>query len=233
MQIPLELRLPVKAGLNDFIADNKQEILSAFKTVIDAKSHIFLYIAGSADTGKTHLLSALCLLAESSGQNIIYLPLKQANDFSPEICEGLEAADIICIDDIDQVAGNREWELAVFNLYNRIRDAEKKLVVSSNQSPASIPITLADLKSRLAWGITLTMQNLSDTYKKHILQQRAQHLGLELPGETVNYLLRHHHRTLTSLLETLHELDRASLAEQRKLTVPFVRDFLAREKPQY
>ena len=226
MQIPLELKLPVKADLNDFVASNRQEITRALQTVIQSEEHVFLYIWGSAATGKTHLLSALCQLAENASLTIIYLPLKQASDLSPEICEGLESADIICIDDIEQIAGNPEWENSLFHLYNRIRDTGKKLVISSSQSPAAIPIGLPDLKSRLAWGITLTLKNLTDEDKKVILQQRALHLGMELPDDTGNYLLRHHSRTITALLTTLDKLDHASLAAQRKLTVPFVKDFL-------
>ncbi len=227
MQIPLELKLPVRADLDDFIAQNKREISQAIRTVIDSDGHHYLYTWGNTSTGKTHLLSALCQLAESAQLNIIYLPLKQATEFSPEICEGLETADIICIDDIEEIAGKQEWEIAIFNLYNRIRDAEKKLVISSNQSPASIPVKLADLKSRLAWGITIALKNLTDQDKKHILQQRAANLGMELSDETGNYLLRHHSRTITALLTTLDKLERASLAAQRKLTVPFVKDFLS------
>ena len=226
MQIPLELKLPVRADLNDFIAQNRQEISKAVQTVIDADGHHYLYLWGNATTGKTHLLSALCQLAEAARLNVIYLPLKQAAEFSPEICEGLETADIICIDDIEKIAGKQPWELALFNLYNRIRDEGKKLVISSNQSPGNIPITLADLKSRLAWGITISLKNLTDEDKKHILQQRAARLGMELTDETGNYLLRHHSRTMTALLATLDRLERASLAAQRKLTVPFVKDFL-------
>ena len=186
MQIPLELKLPVKADLDDFVAANKPEITKALQAILYTNGHAFLYIWGKNATGKTHLLSALCQLAESAAASIIYLPLKQADELSPEICEGLESADILCIDDINRIAGNAEWEKALFHLYNRARDAGKKLVISSDQSPAVIPIELADLKSRLAWGVTMAIKNLTDQDKKTILQQRALHLGMELPDETTS-----------------------------------------------
>ena len=79
---------------------------------------------------------------EKNSLAIIYLPLKQAADFTPEICEGLESADVICIDDIDVIAGNKDWEIALFNLYNRIRDNHKKLFITATSNTASLPIDL-------------------------------------------------------------------------------------------
>ena len=226
MQIPLELKLPVKAELADYTAENKQEISSAIRAVIETDSHRFLYIWGKPATGKTHLLSALCSLAESEGLNVIYLPLKQADELSPEICDGLESADIICIDDVDSIKTKPQWEQAIFHLYNRARDADRKLVISSSQSPVAVEISLADLKSRMAWGITLALKPLTDIQKKNVLQQRASRLGMELSDETANYLLHHHSRTMNDLMDTLDKLDRASLAAQRKLTIPFVKAVL-------
>jgi len=226
MQIPLELKLPVKAELDDFIADNQREIVKAIKNLLDADGHQFLYLRGGQATGKTHLLSAVCQLAETQHSQAIYLPLDQFTQISPDMCEGLEAADVICIDNIDRIAGNTDWEQAIFHLYNRVRDAGGKLLISSNQSPAQIPILLADLKSRLAWGVTVALQPLTDVQKQMLLQQRAHQLGMQLPDETVSYLLSHHSRTLPDLLHTLDKLERASLAAQRKLTVPFVKEVL-------
>ena len=227
MQIPLELKLPVRAELKDFIASNSDEIISAVKQVVDSSRHELLYIWSAERSGKTHLLSALCSLAEQSGQAVIYLPMQQANDLSPAIFEGLETADLICIDDIDRVAGNADWEQAIFNLYNRLRDNNRKLVVTSHTSPASISVNLPDLKSRLSWGVTLGIAALDDTDKKHILQLRAKNIGMDLSDEAVSYLLNHHSRDLASLINTLDKLESASLIEKRKVTIPFLKDQLS------
>ena len=95
MQIPLELKLPVKASFDDFVSNQKQEITSAIQELINKFEHHFIFLSGANATGKTHLLSALCQSAETADQSIIYLPLQQADEFPPEICEGIETADII------------------------------------------------------------------------------------------------------------------------------------------
>ncbi|MBT8439241.1 MAG: DnaA regulatory inactivator Hda [Gammaproteobacteria bacterium] len=219
--------MPVRAELQDFIASNSDEIISAVKQTVASSEHEFLYLWSAERSGKTHLLSALCSLAEKSEQTVIYLPMQQANDLSPEIFEGLEAADIICIDDINCIAGIPDWEQAVFNLYNRLRDSNRKLVVTSHSSPASIAVSLPDLKSRLAWGISLGIASLDDADKKHILQIRAKNIGMELSDEAVSYLLNHHSRDLASLIQTLDKLEKASLIEKRKVTIPFLKDQLS------
>lgn len=226
MQIPLELRLPLRAELKDFVAANKAEITAALNDFIAKDEHAFIYIQSSIASGKTHLLSSVCQQAEQSGQSVIYIPLKMAHDFTPEICDDLEQADIICIDDIDQVAGDKTWETSLFNLYNRIRDYNRKLLVSGRVNPAHLDISLPDLKSRLSWGMTLNLKSPDDDDKAMIMKQRASQLAMELPDETISYLFKHSGRSLHDLLAQLDELERASMAHQRKLTIPFVRQHI-------
>ena len=226
MQIPLELKLPVKADLDDFVSPQKPEIMRSIETLIGKDEHMYLYFGAQAESGKTHLLSSICQLAEKAGKTAIYLPLKQASEFSVAICEGLEEADIVCIDDIDAITGKPDWELALFNLYNNIVSKGHQLVVSGNNTPTNLDISLKDLKSRLSWGITLFLKPLDDEDKSQVLKIRAAKLGMPLPQETITYLLRHHSRTMNSLLQTLEILERESMAAQRKLTVPFVKSVL-------
>lgn len=226
MQIPLELKLPVKADLDDFVSPQKPEINQSIEALLKARDHLYLYFGAPTESGKTHLLSGICQIAESVGKSVIYLPLKQAADLSVEICEGLEEADIVCIDDIDVIAGNQNWERAIFNLYNNVAGKGHQLVISGNNTPANLGIKLKDLKSRLAWGITISLKPLTDENKGQVLKTRATKLGMPLPEETITYLLRHHSRTLNELLQTLNDLERESMAAKRKLTVPFVKSVI-------
>jgi DnaA family protein len=47
---------------------------------------------------------------------------------------------------------------------------------------------------------------------------------MAMPEAVAHYLLQRHARDLTALFGLLERLDRASLAAQRRLTVPFVRE---------
>ena len=96
------------------------------------------------------------------------------------------------------------------------------------QAPAALPFGLADLASRLAASEVHRLQPLAESEQAQALRRRARHRGLELPEETPAYLTRRAPRDFSALCRLLDELDTESLAAQRRLTVPFVRDWLAR-----
>jgi DnaA family protein len=70
------------------------------------------------------------------------------------------------------------------------------------------------------------LRELDDAGRIEALRLRAAQRGLQLPYETSEYLLKRMPRDLRSLFEVLDLLDEASLAAQRRLTIPFIRDAL-------
>ena len=191
-----------------------------------------VYLWGEKSTGKSHLLQAVCTRAASLAMNVAYIPLRQHPVLSPVLLEGLEQLDILCIDDLDQVAGIEQWERALFNLFNEMFDAGKRLVFAANAGPKGIPVRLADLKSRLAWGVTFHLKPLNEEERFRLLQRRARLRGLVLSDELTAYLARRVPRDIQTLLDFLDRLDKASLAAKKKLTIPFVRELLERDGKQ-
>ena len=63
------------------------------------------------------------------------------------------------------------------------------------------------------------------------LRRRAGHRGLEMPEETLTFLIRRAPRDFAALCRLLDELDLESLAAQRRLTVPFLRQALETDQP--
>ena len=139
---------------------------------------------------------------------MVYLPLSRREQFSVEMLEGLEHMGLLCIDDLDAIAGDAEWEEAIFHLYNRVRDAEARLIVAANNHPTALAVQLPDLQSRLVWGLVFKLQSLDDKPLTAALQLRARARGLELPGEVVAYLLRRCALDMNSLFDLLEKLDR-------------------------
>jgi DnaA-homolog protein len=124
------------------------------------------------------------------------------------------------------VINRPEWELALFNLFNRLRDAGKLLIVAAIHGPQELAVNLPDLKSRLQWGTTFHVQTLDDDQKQAALQFRAKARGLELSDEVAAFIIQRLPRDMNELFWQLNRLDHASLAEQRKLTIPFVKKVL-------
>ena len=229
IQLPLDITLRDNATFENFIANQNEQLIDVLQKFACAQGEAFVYLAGKHGTGRTHLLQAVCHTASEHALSAAYLPLQQSQHYAAEMLEGWESFQIICIDDIDAVAGQMNWEQALFHLFNRVRENNGHLLITAAMMPSQLPCVLPDLQSRLGWGLALTVNELRDDDKILALQQRAAERGLELPTEVANYLLRRCPRDMATLLALLRELDTQSLAAQRRLTIPFVRGLLPTE----
>jgi len=227
-QIPLEIQLRDNASFENFIRGKNEELLNKLKrSVSDKSSEGSLFFWGGLGAGKTHLLQAICKTAGDNTFSVVYFPFKELKNVSTDALDGLESCQIICLDDIDVIAGREDWEQALFHLYNRAFDSGAQLIFTSSQPIANLKFSLSDLSSRLAWGFVYRVQALSDQEKIQAMQLRSRLRGFILTEKVGQYLLRHCPRDATALFNLLDELDRASLVAQRAITIPFVKNLLA------
>jgi len=230
-QIPLDFNLHYEMTFANFYGKKSQQLLHLLRSIAEQNSREqFVYIWGEAGLGCSHLLQAVCHQANLYHYRTAYIPLQWLNDLSPVIFEGLEHYNIVCIDDLDALAQNSPWEEALFHLYNRIKETQNCLIVGAHQPPGKLRIKLADLVSRLQWGIVHQLNHLTDKELIEVLQLRAQNNGLEMSQEVGEYLIRRFPRKLPVLLPLLMQLERASMAAQRKLTIPFLKEVVEREE---
>lgn len=205
-------------GSNQLVWENLQELAAGR----GADSQIFIW--GDKGVGKTHLLNACCHSAADSGFRIAYLPATLVNDAT--MFEGLADSDLVCIDDIDKLSQNSEIEEALFVLFNQLREREARLLVGSSVAVAALNVRLADLKTRLGWGVTYRVKELSSDEVRLALLQQAADAGLLLEHNVLDYLLNHFPRDIETQSSNLKRLDQASMQTQRKITVPLVRSVL-------
>jgi len=224
-QLPLGIRLREGATFANYHAGGNRDVVQLLRASLSTAGE-FIYLWGGRGTGKTHLLQAVCHLDAAEAQPLAYLPLRELAAWSPEVLDGIEALPLVIVDDIDAVAGLAEWEAGLFHLYNRIRERNGRLLMAGSHSPAAVGIVLADLRSRVAGGIVLQLRALDDSEKAEALRLQARQRGMEMPEEVAAYLLRRCPRDMTALFTLLDVLDQASLAAQRRLTVPFVKEVL-------
>lgn len=225
----MEQQLTLRIGLRDsatfanfFPGDNAAPL-----HLLQQGAEPFVYLWGSPGSGRSHLLQAACHAEAARGGAPAYLPFAELPPGGVALLEGLEQMSLVCLDDLQAVAGDGAWEEALFHLYNRVRDAGGRLLAAADASPAALPVALPDLRSRLAWGPVFQLQSLDDAGRLAALQLRAQARGMELGEEVGAYLLRRCPRDMHALFELLERLDQASLAAQRRLTIPFVRDLIS------
>lgn len=227
----LQLSLPIHqhddASLANFYSDNNLLLLNSLHQNFTQLKQPFFYIWGTQGCGKSHLLKALANEFFAQNRTALYVPLNKSAYFSPAVLDNLEQHELVCLDDIQCVVEHTDWELALFDLFNRIRETNRTLLlISADQSPNTLSVKLPDLASRLRWGEIYQLHALDDQQKITALQQNAHSRGIELPDETANFLLKRLDRDMHTLFDALAQLDKASLQAQRKLTIPFVKETL-------
>ena len=216
-QLPLALRYPPDQRLDTFVhapagalAQLRALAVQDPETAgyVDPGGADWVYLAGPAGVGKTHL------------------PLAAAAGRLREALHALEGNDLLALDGIEAIAGSREDEVALFDTHNRARQAGAAVLYAARENPDALALSLPDLRSRLSQCTRIVLAPLDDDGRAQVLRQRAQRRGLALEEAALDWLLKRLDRDLGGLTQALDRLDRASLAAQRRITVPFLRQTL-------
>ncbi len=226
-QIPFQFGNNQQHDLNSFLPGENQTLLKLLRSISNNELHHCIYLWGASGTGKTHLLQAVCKQANELNLHVGYIPLKQLHDLSVEILHDLGALDIVCIDDLERISGQPEWQQGLTWLYNELRDNGHSLIISADISPTNILLEIEDLKSRLGWDLVYQIKPADDQLKVQILKQKAKGRSFDLGDDVIEFLIRRVDRDLVSLVNILDQIDHASLAAKRKVTIPFVKSLIS------
>jgi len=224
-QLPLALRWPRRQRFEHFHAGANAAALAAVRMLAAEQDAPWIYLHGAAGSGRSHLLVAACHQANTVGRTVQYLPLASLGDPVAAI-RGVAGSELLALDDLQAIAGNRDAEHALFDLYNRTRAEAGSLLFAADATPQQLGIELPDLRSRLGACTQFALKSLDDTERREVLKAQAALRGLQLDDAVLDWLFTRYARDLGALLDLLDKLDQASLAAQRKITVPFLREFL-------
>jgi DnaA family protein len=227
-QYTLAVTLPDDETLQSFYGAKESPAVQFIEQFLaPGKPQLPLYLFGASGSGKSHLLYAACVHAQELGLTSQLLALDDFRQYSPRLFDGLEQLDLVCLDNIQAIAGDSHWQVALFDLYNRMVEQGKRLLIVADEAPQQLGFSLPDLVSRLQACTIFQLRLLSDDDKQKLLQQKARLRGMDLPDEVARFLLNRQQREIRALVAILDKLDKASIVHQRKLTIPFVKDVLA------
>jgi DnaA-homolog protein len=223
--LPLALRWPRRQRFEHFHAGANAAALAAVRALALEPGAPWIYLHGAGGSGRSHLLMAACQAASSVGRRVQYLPLATIADHAAAL-RGVAGSELLALDDLGVIAGNREAEHALFDLYNRARAEGSALLFAAAATPAQLGIELPDLRSRLGACTQFALKPLDDDERRAVLKAQAASRGIELDDSVLDWLFARYARDIGALLDLLDKLDVASLAAQRRITVPFLRGFL-------
>ena len=223
-QLPLGVTLRHPRGFSNFIAGPNAGAVAVLRDLLAGRGGV-VYLWGGSGSGKSHLLEACCGDASLHGRPVAYLPLAGSR-VEPDMLNGLAGIELLCIDDVDSVAGDGAWEEALFHLHNQAEQASCPMVLTASVAPRTPAWKLPDLASRLTAAVVWRLHALDDTDCRAALQLHARERGFELSDDVVTFVMKRLRRDMLSLSTFLDRLDQSSLAAQRRVTVPFVKALL-------
>ena len=229
-QLPLGVRIPDRAVFATFLPARNAEATAHLERLAGGTLAGTAWVCGPPGAGKSHLLQAACVQASES-MRAGFFPLTQLCTLGPEVLDGVAQLECLCLDDLDRVIGNLEWEHALFGILREIDEREARLIVSAARPPSLVQWALPDLGSRFTASMVFQLRALDESEQQEALRLRAHTRGFELPDETSRWLQRRFPRDMRALYELLDTLDEAALVAQRRLTVPFIRSVLREQEP--
>ena len=219
-QLALQLSAQPEASFANFVPGRNVELLGVLRALAGGQGRErFVYLWGAPGSGRAHLLHAFATEAAAAGRRVSHLAAPVASS----ALAALDGDAVVALEAVELL--DDEMQRALFGLYNRIRDGGGALLASGEAAPAGLALR-SDLATRLAWGLVYEVHALSDEEKAQAMSARAEQFGFALPLEAQAHILRHGKRDLPSLLALVDLIDRHSLAAQRAVTLPLVRDVL-------
>ncbi|MCU0758149.1 MAG: DnaA regulatory inactivator Hda [Steroidobacteraceae bacterium] len=223
-QLPLGVRVRERATFETFLPGDNLEALRHLEALAEGRAGV-TWLWGPRGSGRSHLLQATAARA-ARHVPAACLSCAELRPGGAAALLGWQGYGLLALDDLDALAGEPAFERTLFSLFIDAQERGAALVVSAASAPAALHWSLADLGSRFGGGAVFQLRPLGDDEQVVALRARAAARGLELPEETARYLQRRLPRDMASLCEVLDALDVASMAAQRRITVPFIRAVL-------
>lgn len=224
-QLALKFPLSSRARLDGFVTGDNVELVRLLQELPELPGFTGCFLYGARGVGRTHLLQAACHRQGETAAAAIYLPLADPA-LDPASLEGLEALDLVALDDVDAWLGNADAEQALLGLYQGLQARRGRLLVSARAAATRLEFRYADLGSRLRGLPTYQVHGLDDAGKARVLRRQAAERGLKLSPAVLDFWLARSARDLASLLDELERLDEAAMAAQRRVTVPLIKEVL-------
>ncbi len=221
LQLPLNILLNDSATFDNFVIGDNLQLVKRL-TDLNSSTTDFIYVWGTCDSGKTHLAQAICQSFTQQELVAAYLPLDN-NELSPDIFQGMSFLDLVCLDNIESVIGQKLWEVAIFNLYNELKADNKQLLIFAQEPPIGLTIKLADLQSRLTAMEVYKLEALDEQHKIELFESRAANRGMQISPDVIQFILTRYSRSVSDLVAILDKLDQSSIILQRKITIPLVK----------
>ncbi len=170
-----------------------------------------LVLTGPKGSGKTHLTHVWA-------KDALAKVLPAQNLETGQIAKLVAATPNIAVEDVETIAGNPAGERALFHLFNLVLSEGGYLLMTGSTPPATWPLVLPDLKSRLQGSNLTLLAPPDDALLSAVLVKLFADRQIDVQTSTINYLTKRMERSFDAAAILVAELDAMALTERRAIT---------------
>ena len=227
-QLIFPFQINQKASFDSFFCSpDNQNLMTRLADIVSSPDTSELIIHGEEGSGKSFLMQAICNELSSDEKQFAFIPMKKAFNMGVEIFQNLGSLDAVCIDDLQLILANQDWETALFNLINECQQSNCSLMLSlGGTQPLDESVILLDLLSRIKRMEFIALHAVQDEFFNQAIDFVAQQLDIKIEEAELEFLLKHQTRIFSLLVENIITLDNQAASLKRKITIPLIKETL-------
>ena len=195
-----------------------------------------LYIYGGVGLGKTHLLHSIGNKLSNENKRVVYLHSEKfvqnmvtalRNNQIEEFKKFYRNLDVLLLDDIQFFAGKERSQEEFFHTFNALFEYKKQVVLTCDKYPKEINGLEDRIKSRLVWGLNVSIDPPDLETRVAILQAKAETLGLPISNDVAFFLARNINSNVRELEGNLRRVLATARFRKCDITLDFTKETLA------
>ncbi len=195
-----------------------------------------LYIYGGVGLGKTHLLHSIGNMLNNENKKVVYLHSEKfvqnmvtalRNNQIEEFKKFYRNLDVLLLDDIQFFAGKERSQEEFFHTFNALFEYKKQVVLTCDKYPKEINGLEDRIKSRLVWGLNVSIDPPDLETRVAILQSKAETLGLPIENDVAFFLARNINSNVRELEGNLRRVLATARFRKCDITLEFTKETLA------
>ncbi|MGM9804732.1 MAG: chromosomal replication initiator protein DnaA [Muribaculaceae bacterium] len=183
----------------------------AIATKPECKTFNPMFLFGATGVGKTHLIQAIGLKAKEVNPSlrVLYVTARVfesqyttavRNNKTNDFINFYQSIDLLLLDDIQEFASKIGTQNTFYYIFNHLQQHGKQIVMSSDCRPADMDGFVPRLVSRFKWGVTVEISKPDYSLRRDVLDMKASHDGLVIPGDVLDYIA-------TNVTDSVRELE--------------------------